>query len=416
MKYLIPNFAFEDELCQPNSQLSSGTQQAVQDLAPLMGLMASPEDVVVVPKGAMPDDIPQLMQGARFCEEASVSQLVDGDCIVPWGWTKKARTFSVDRGIRSDQIPEIAAVKFVNSRSFNANFDVVIRQNSTRHSFGQLCHSMDELQRVVRRLQTDGYDRWVAKPQISHAGRNRLIVTGCELNSQQNGWLNKRLQDGVYLEPWVEVFAEHSLQFDVPAKNSDAAAPQLVGVTQLLNDGVGRYAGNLLLSSNQTPELAPVIEHGHLVCQQAQAAGYFGPIGIDSFRFVDATGNTGFRVCNDINARFTMGRLALNFSQYVPASESGAWCRFSQRKTGNSVNEVADPEETARNMLVDAGFKDVSIVRTSPLSIGGSPVATTTLLLKGGLTMDVLKAQQVLHSEWQKATLKTIDHDRNVKH
>lgn len=400
MDYFFPNFAFEDELCRPDSQLSAGTQRAVAELAPLLGLAAEAADsTVVVADGALPGDLPACLKHVRFAEESAVGRLKDGDRLVPWGWTKKSAEFAEHRGISQDSFPNIDAVRKANSRSFNSQFDIVIGQTSAQafgKAFGCLCHSMNDVLQTIRQLRAAGFDRWVAKPQISHAGRNRLLVTGETLNSQQDGWLQKRLEDGVYMEPWAELLTEYSVQFDVPRLDATNCAPLFLGMTQLLNDHVGRYAGNLLLSQIGNSELDCMVRHGQLVCEAAQAAGYFGPIGIDGFRFIDQQGNVGFRVCNDINARYTMGRLALHFRTLLAEGENGAWCQFSVQKATDNYHEVQDLEETARKILVDSGSKGVQIVGSSPRSIGGGPVRTSTLLIKGLSAADILKAQQIL--------------------
>ena len=37
------------------------------------------------------------------------------------------------------------------------------------------------------------------------------------------------------------------------------------------------------------------------------AAGYFGPFGIDAYRYADAHGRTRWNPCGELNARYTMG-------------------------------------------------------------------------------------------------------------
>ena len=409
MDYFLPNFAFEDELCQPHSQPGSETQRAVTELAPLLGLaaQATTDATVIVADGTLPDDVPGCLNHVRFLEESTVGQLTDGDRIIPWGWTKKSQLFAVRHGVADGLLPEVAAIRQANSRSFNAQFDVVVGDNSEDQpfgiKFGCVCHSMDNVLNAIRQLRSKGFDRWVAKPQISHAGRNRLLVTGETLNSQQNGWLRKRLDDGVYVEPWVELLREYSVQFDVPRSESGSnpASPKFLGMTELLNDHVGRYAGNLLLAASEHPDVAAMVEHGLLVCEAAQRVGYFGPIGIDGFQFADQQGNVGFRVCNDINARFTMGRLALHFRSLLAEGENGAWCQFSLPKPADGCDEVQDLEQTVRKILADSGADSVQIVRTSPLSISGVPVRTTTLLIKGLSASEVLKCQHALHGSFR---------------
>lgn len=399
MTNFLPNLAFEDELLHPERSFTRGTQAAIADLAPLMALVANPDDRVVVAANSVPEGVPPCLQHVKFVHVNSPSADSKGSPLVPWGWTDRAIALAKKTG--QSRHPPLTAVHTANSRRFLSTFDKVVWKNgqyeNADETFGRECDSIQQFNDIVTHWLNAGNKRLVVKPQISHAGRNRIFVDTLALNDQQQGWLKKRIDDGVYVEPWVVRQQEWSVQYDIPSPDCEPAAPQFVGVTQLLNDSEGRYAGNILLGAETVPNLTWIKQQAEEICTNAQAAGYWGPLGIDSFQFHDSSGNEGLRLCNDINARFTMGRLALHLGGFVRDDKFGAWCQFPQRCIGSDRAKYVDPEKNAAKILAGLGLENVSVVRTSPQFVGGKPVRTTTLLLTGPSIAELTQAQQVLH-------------------
>jgi hypothetical protein len=292
----------------------------------------------------------------------------DYDEIVPFGWTDEIRQLLPCTGRSSQLIPADDVVRHVNSRPFSAQHDPVTSPHPDQlpfgpQAFGQLCRSLNECRNVVQRLNEFGYPRWVAKPQHSHAGRNRLLVTGEKLNQPQQGWLEKQLQqsDSVYIEPWVDRHIECGLQYQI------GTSVEFVGLTELLNDPAGRYYGSVISGKDTIPNRwQDAVDHGALVCEAIRAAGYFGPVGLDAFQFVDASNGIATRLCNDINARFTMGRIALQLCSQLLPGEKGYWI---QRPASDSEDFVS----TFRKSFERPGLQTINgrSVRTCPLLFVG---------------------------------------------
>ena len=59
-----------------------------------------------------------------------------------------------------------------------------------------------------------------------------------------------------------------------------------------------------------------------------QQLGYFGPLGIDAMLYETPDGQRRWRPLQDINARWTMGRVALGWKRIVPASQHATWLRL----------------------------------------------------------------------------------------
>ncbi|MCP4511683.1 MAG: hypothetical protein GY826_35375, partial [Fuerstiella sp.] len=231
--------------------MSGQTNRVLNELAPLFGLLANDGDLVQVNDDAMPATVPECLAHATFVRRSESGGTGVQQCIIPWGWTEQTRRAASHSRMSPTEVPTPEAVTYVNSRSFSAKFDAVECDNNGLlpfggDNFGVICRDFTEWERGVRQLERFSFLRWVAKPQISHAGRNRLLANGTALNAQQRGWLEKYLAQpgGVYLEPWIQSDEECGLQFEIIPPDSPVAESecviQLVSVSGLLNDHVGR--------------------------------------------------------------------------------------------------------------------------------------------------------------------------------
>ena len=111
---------------------------------------------------------------------------------------------------------------------------------------------------------------------------------------------------GLMVEPLVEIEAEFSLH---GALGKGTGWSMHGAPTRLFHDARGAWAGN---EPTQPGDLAAkesdVLEETFEKVQAALTrAGYFGPFGIDAFRWRDPAGATHFQPLSEINARYSMG-------------------------------------------------------------------------------------------------------------
>lgn len=146
--------------------------------------------------------------------------------------------------------------------------------------------------------------RWLLKRPLSFAGRGQLRVIG-PLTAKQWSWVEKSLtQDGLLVEPLIEPLFEVSLHGFVwrdgrrELGNICAQRVSRHGAFVAV-----RRAEPAELSSDETEAL---FERGQAVADALLHAGYFGPFGIDAYRYA-ADGQTGFCALGEINARYTLG-------------------------------------------------------------------------------------------------------------
>ncbi len=172
-------------------------------------------------------------------------------------------------------------------------------------------------------------------------------------------WLQKQLAQGpVYFEPWVERIEEVAFQFTVPA----TGAPTLEGITPLLTDHLGTYCGSRLsgdscqfATAEEIASVVPMVAHA---AQSVQQLGYFGPLGIDAMLYETPDGQRRWRPLQDINARWTMGRVALGLRRIVPTSKHATWLRLRPSHNASMGEEIGP--------IPDLRPKGTKIVHTSP--------------------------------------------------
>lgn len=395
---LLPNFFFEEELQSIATAASAKARQTVAEIGPVMGLLAgetqgtstsldaSPlRSIVVVADDARPDAVPPALQGVEFLtiDELAAKVTLEPQTdstggrawdAVPWGWSNPAVAIFQRAGLRINA-PDSDVVQYVNSRQFQATFDMAIEIDGTQRvdSFGTLCRSLPEVTAAIKVAREYSSRGWVIKADLSHASRNRLLGTATDLRSEQRAWLETRFASGesVYVEPWVERISECGLQFDVPSPASSAAAIQFIGAAEMLTDDAGRYRGSVVRSTVHDAVWQPAIDHCFQIAEFAAAQGYFGPLGIDCMVYRCPQLNSRWlRLSHDINGRFTMGRVALSLRRFLETGEAGLW-----------VHGATD--SVLRNgKKADGGFPGgVRIVHTSPGQIGGKAARTGTALV-----------------------------------
>jgi hypothetical protein len=308
------------------------------------------------------------------------SAALRGGCeLVPWGWTERL----AQRAVRQ-LVPDASAVRISNSRSWSLDLEremTVALPGSTR------LERIDDFAAIVDRASSEfgrqaANQTWVVKANFGMAGRERLLGRGIELSDAQRNWLQRRINaDGaVYFEPWLPLRAEVGVQWQVMRLGS--GPPRFVGLAQLLTDAVGNYRGSRIsLDTTIPPEWQQAVEFTERAAERLQQIGYFGPLGIDSAIVDDNHGRSILRPLQDINARYTMGRLALGLCRCLQPGEIAEWRHDVAGIVNESPNEprrrIAIPLPRAckkpREELVCACWS-----RTSDQSMGGTAATSNS--------------------------------------
>jgi hypothetical protein len=150
----------------------------------------------------------------------------------------------------------------------------------------------------------DYAERWLLKRPLSFAGRGQLRVIG-PLTDKQWTWVDASLKrDGLLLEPLVQPTLELSLHGFVwpdARYRIGRICVQAVSTRGAFQDVRLAEPGELAPG-----EAAALQERADAAARALAAAGYFGPFGVDGYRYVWHD-RYGFCALSELNARYTLG-------------------------------------------------------------------------------------------------------------
>lgn len=145
---------------------------------------------------------------------------------------------------------------------------------------------------------------WLLKRPLSFSGRGQLRIYA-SIDAKQWAWIDASLRsDGVIVEPLVQPTLELSLHGFV--WRDGAFELGRVCVQEVSDRGVFRGIRCASPAELHAGESALLVAAGARVAEALWAAGYFGPFGIDGYRYRSREGG-GFCALGEINARYSMG-------------------------------------------------------------------------------------------------------------
>lgn len=366
-RIFVPNFDFEHQLASPTAQTVPRLARLNAELSTSWLAIADDGDVLWTPE-PIPSEFLRAAAASGLPRVTATRQpaRLEGpiEC-VPWGWTDQLREACRLRGWTT-VAPSATAVSAANSRQLSTALEQ--EWHVALPGAGPAASVQDVERRLATNSGSDEPSRWVIKAQFGMSGRERLLGRG-PLTPSAEGWIRKRLAcDGlVFVEPWVERLWEIGLQFGVPRTGPVV----LLGAVPLLSNASGQYRGSwfapppVLATAHAVPPA--VTTHCENAARRAQELGYFGPLGIDVMCYRTADGQTAWRPLQDINARWTMGRLSLGLRRLLQSDEAGLWWHGTLTERpglGNShlVRQICDA----------CGLAVSRIVPTSPDTIAAS--------------------------------------------
>ncbi len=142
---------------------------------------------------------------------------------------------------------------------------------------------------------------WLIKRGLSFAGRGRRRHAGGPLDDAGRAWLRAALRQGpVLVTPWLGITLEVGLHGAI----EPGGEVRRGRLTRQRVDPHGQHAASELADAGLLtgPERRALDDAFDATVAALQAAGYFGPFGIDAFRY-----RGGFHPLSDLNARYSMG-------------------------------------------------------------------------------------------------------------
>jgi hypothetical protein len=209
-----------------------------------------------------------------------------------WCPTPRALAWLAAARVAVPPAPSLAVLQRVNHRRFAAELGQLLDGATFTRDRGE----------VEARISTStptGY--WLLKRPFGFggAGRRRVRV-GC-IDPDLDRWLGASLRDdGLQVEPWVD----RELDVALHGHLDDEGALVLGRPTVQRCDAYGAWLGSAVLAEGvlQADEHRALFTEAERAGEALAAAGYFGPFGIDAFRY-----DGRFNPRSEINARYSMG-------------------------------------------------------------------------------------------------------------
>lgn len=268
----VLNFDAEDELAHGKTHTpSNATRLRAEACVPWLrasGLIG-PHDVVAWPSA-------EVVQAERF---------------LAWCPTRSAMREAARHG-GTVVGPSMEVLRAVNHRGFCA----ALGQTLPGARFVRTEGELDEA--FAARADVDN---WLLKRAFGYAGRGRKRLRPREERThEERAWIAASLEEGLQVEPLV------SRQLDVGlhgALTSEGLLMRGAPTVQEIDDA-GQWRSTRLATEGELDarELASLDQAFDEVAAALKRAGYFGPFGVDAFRY-----DGGFQPRSELNARYSMG-------------------------------------------------------------------------------------------------------------
>jgi hypothetical protein len=220
-----------------------------------------------------------------------------------WCLTRWAHSQLDAAGLKVPRAPSLEVLRRVNHRRF-------------AHELGQAlpvagwADTMDELRTLLaadelREVSVEGW--WLIKRPLGYAGRGRRKVRPEALTEADHAWLEASFRegDGLQVEPLVSRELDAALHGWLA---EDGACTFGVPTLQRL-DATGAWQATEVALSGllTTVELEALTRTATETAAALHQAGYFGPFGLDAFRWRAPDERLRFQPRSEVNARYSMG-------------------------------------------------------------------------------------------------------------
>ncbi len=271
------NLDAEDELARGGTHTPTAAMtQRVEALLPRLDSLMRPGDEVLWPGRATPLD-------SSFVGQAW--------CPTRWALTQMQRA-----GVTRPRAPGIEVLRSVNHRRFSHE----LGQSLPGAGYAQNLEDLEAL------LVPSGHP-WLLKRALGYAGRGRKKVRAGEISAADQAWIDASLRsgDGLQVEPWVERQLDCALhgwlEEDGPCTWGQVTVQEV--------DAYGAWQSSVVAQAGilSETEHALMLSEAERAARALHGAGYFGPFGIDAFRWIGSAGEVHFQPRSEINARYSMG-------------------------------------------------------------------------------------------------------------
>ncbi|WP_437976674.1 hypothetical protein WMF11_05450 [Sorangium sp. So ce295] len=283
----VLNFDADEELARPAGYTPrAAVAGRAPELAGRVSALLRPGDVVLSPELPSPL-VPPAPPGTPLVGRA-------------WCPTPRALRLLGRAGVALAEAPPLEVLRRVNHRRFCADLGQTLPG-------ARYVASLAELEAAIAEPTPTGH--WLLKRPFGFAGRGRRRVARGALPPDARPWAVASLDpaspdSGLQVEPWVERRGDFSLHGHV----ARGGAVRLGDPCVQRCDANGAYLGAALAGEGDLGdgERRGLVEAAFEAGQALAGAGYFGPFGIDAFRWEDEQGALRWNPRCEINARYTM--------------------------------------------------------------------------------------------------------------
>lgn len=236
-----------------------------------------------------PDDV-VIDEGGRLSKE---TRGVPGRAFCP---TPRALRMLAIAGAVPEAAPSLEVLRAVNSRAFACPVN-------EPDAFGS--RFVTDAESAIHVLSVPSPSgRWLAKRAFGFAGKGQRRV-GANPTTADRAWIAASMRlGGLQIEPWVETTIEVAIHGSIDGEVVRRGQPC---VQQC--DAFGAWQSTRLATVDELDpgESRALHDAFDETADALRRAGYFGPFGIDAFRWRDGRGALRFRARSEVNARYTMG-------------------------------------------------------------------------------------------------------------
>ena len=218
-----------------------------------------------------------------------------------WCPTPRALFAMRSAGVAPEPHPSVAVLRRVNHR----RFAVELGGGLPQQRFVETRHELEAI------LATSEHP-WLLKRPLAFAGRGQMRFYGT-LDAKQSAWIDASLRTaGLVVEPFVDIEAEFSVHGFIWRNRRF----ELGNFCAQDVSARGVFLGVRLARSEELfeSERIALAERAEQVAAALGSAGYFGPFGVDAYRYRFQS-RTDFCSLGEINARYSMG-FVIGFPQH----------------------------------------------------------------------------------------------------
>jgi hypothetical protein len=295
------NLDAEDELRRGGPHTPTrATRARVESLLPTLRLLMLPQDEVLWP-GA--EQTLHAHQGRAWC---------------PTNWACEQLRRA---GLGVPAAPPLKVLRQVNHRRFAHELGQALPGARFVQDERELCEALLD-SRLLAAVSSER--NWLVKLPLGYAGRGRRIIASAKLSPADRVWIDAAVRSGDGLQ--VEPLVARELDCGLHGWLEPDGALSLGEPTVQRVDASGRWLSTERASSTalDPAEREELEQSARATAQALTRVGYFGPFGLDAFRWRAPDGATHFQPRCELNARYSMGwAIGMSSTLQTQAPKSG---------------------------------------------------------------------------------------------